>query len=293
MVYRDCLACRSSIHIDYYSTNQWSKGAGASRCEDCVAEGRSGPGRVRAKEIHVKDSARLNASTSATYETTAFAQGTFRWVHKGTYTSGPRRGEACVVKEFKSGSTMSETFFEKDIKAVDKTLQIVRAFNLQGVVSKDIVVNRPGVWTGCGDTNRGEKQLVEPFIRGFVKWNSNSGWTDEYSQWARVMQALSHFSYHVSSGQFVLCDLQGGLYDTGAVLTDPVIISRTKSYGITDLGPEGISNFFAHHDCNEYCRRSWTKPTQTRRTMNPVKGTTMQTVGTRHDLPPFSYGGPY
>lgn len=28
-----------------------------------------------------------------------------------------------------------------------------------------------------------------------------------------MMQSLSHYSYHISSGMFTLCDLQGGLAD--------------------------------------------------------------------------------
>jgi len=40
--------------------------------------------------------------------------------------------------------------------------------------------------------------------------------------WDKVMQALSHFTYHISGGEFVLCDLQGGLSSDGAIITDPV-----------------------------------------------------------------------
>jgi Alpha-kinase family len=78
----------------------------------------------------------------------------------------------------------------------------------------------------------------------FLKFNSNSGYTNG----ADFMQALSHFSYHHSNGQF-LCDLQGGHYEDVYVLTDPVIMSSgdTKTFGATDLGEEGIGNFFAHH----------------------------------------------
>ena len=28
-----------------------------------------------------------------------------------------------------------------------------------------------------------------------------------------IMQALSHFTYHISEGRYLLCDLQGGRYD--------------------------------------------------------------------------------
>ena len=95
---------------------------------------------------------------------------------------------------------------------------------------------------------------TQPFINNYAKYNSNTGWADTRTPWPRVMQALSHFSYHITGGQMVLCDLQGGLCKGGTILTDPVIMSRTNSYGVTDLGPDGISNFFARHKCNEYCK---------------------------------------
>jgi hypothetical protein len=44
------------------------------------------------------------------------------------------------------------------------------------------------------------------------------------------------------------------------VLSDPVILSRTGDYGVTDLGRDGISSFFSQHDCNQHCRPNWTKP---------------------------------
>ena len=100
----------------------------------------------------------------------------FRWVCKGTYTSGPRTGESSVVKYFKSGVTFSETFYSDDIKAVDKAIEIVREFNNEDIFGKSIIINKATVWTGCSDSNRGHNSLVEPFIKLFKKWNSNSGW---------------------------------------------------------------------------------------------------------------------
>lgn len=53
--------------------------------------------------------------------------------------------------------------------------------------------------------------LVEPYIEDFEKFNSNSGWAPVTGNlWSDVMQALSHFSYHNSGGQYLLCSLQGG-----------------------------------------------------------------------------------
>lgn len=91
------------------------------------------------------------------------------------------------------------------------------------------------------------------------------------------MQALSHYSYHKNAGKFLSCDLQGGilLNGRGVILTDPVIISRDRSYGVTDLGPEGMSTFFARHVCNSFCRPEWQKPRDKAAYFNAYAGTSM------------------
>lgn len=85
----------------------------------------------------------------------------------------------------------------------------------------------------------------------------------------------------------MLCDLQGGIYERELVLSDPVILSNTGDYGATDLGRDGISSFFSQHNCNQFCRPNWTKPTNPRRHFNPVPGTTMvrRTVPTAASRP--------
>lgn len=45
------------------------------------------------------------------------------------------------------------------------------------------------------------------------------------------MQALSHFSYHFSDGNLLLCDLQGGIAQDHIILTDPVILSKERKFG--------------------------------------------------------------
>lgn len=121
----------------------------------------------------------------------------------------------------------------------------------------------------------GHKVLVEPFIKNWEKFNSNTGWANNDNPWPMVMQAISHFSYHITNGHMVLCDLQGGCYSDGVILTDPVILSNTRSFGVTDLGPKGISSFFSQHVCNSYCRPTWLKPQDKQKYFAPVKCTTM------------------
>jgi hypothetical protein len=237
------------------------------------------------------ETARKNESSSASFTHDAldypFSQGAFRWVAKGTYDDGPRYGQACVCKWFKTGHVMESTFFDLDIKAMKKALHLVREWNNQGILSNAVIkVNMPDVWEFQHNSRwAGQKVLQEPFIDNYQKFNSNTGWADSSEAWPQVMQALSHFSYHVSGGQFVLCDLQGGIYNGGVVLTDPVILSRNKSYGITDLGPTGISSFFSNHRCNEYCRSQWSMPADQSRYHQIQKGTSMMTGSAMHSVP--------
>jgi hypothetical protein len=238
----------------------------------------STPGGKRRKTTPITS----NLSNYCEYLEEKWDQGKFRWVHKGMYApdpmipghdGGPQNGELCVLKEFKTGSVYERSFFKNDIKAVDKAGEIIDAFNVAfnpyfsrcydtGI--KEVLLNRPCVWedTKADSTGKKKKKLVEPMLEGtFLKFNSNSG----YVNGADFMQALSHFSYHHTGGKYLLCDLQGGHYERCYVLTDPVIMSwaNKKKYGATDLGSEGIENFFAHHQCSRYCRGNWMKPRRT------------------------------
>ncbi|THC87548.1 hypothetical protein EYZ11_013006 [Aspergillus tanneri] len=246
-MYRICAACGRSLPQSSYTANQYSKAPGVSRCA-------------------------------------------FRWVAKGSYTSGPRKGEACVVKWFKTGAVFSNDYFTLDIKAVDKALEIVNRFNQLNIINKVVKINVPEVWYFTDKSNdewAGQRHLCEPFIKNYQKFNSNTGWNDDSMAWGEVMQALSHFSYHITGGNYVLCDLQGGIYQHEVVLSDPVILSRNREYGVTDLGPDGISSFFSQHDCNDFCRRNWTQPANPMQRFRPVPGTTMmrRTVPTGYSRP--------
>lgn len=92
------------------------------------------------------------------------------------------------------------------------------------------------------------------------------------------MQALSHFTYHKTDRQLMLVDLQGCVIPGGVILTDLVILSRTRSYWVTDLGPNGISNLFSHHVCTDVCRRPWKVHPNPVRYYAPTRETTMEKV---------------
>ena len=283
---RRCATCNRDLLQSSHTANQWSKGAGGSRCARCVhrhlTAGRSGSSH---------QSGRYNISTQSTFNNTdlmnPFAEGAFRLVAKGKYVSGPRSGQTCIAKWFKTGAVFSAVYFSLDIKASDKALEIVNKFNQLNIVNKMVKINAPEVWTFKHGHWAGRKVLSEPFIQNYQKFNSNSGWNDDSMTWGKVMQALSHFSYHISGGHYVLCDLQGGIYQREVILSDPVILSQKRDFGVTDLGPSGISSFFTHHKCNGFCRPTWIKPGNPTQRFRAVPGTTMirHTVSTRHSRP--------
>ena len=84
-----------------------------------------------------------------------------------------------------------------------------------------------------------------------------------------------------------MCDLQGGIYSDGFVITDPVIMSQKQEYGPTDLGNAGISTFFSYHVCNSYCQINWTSPKNKNAAFRKQKGTTM-TLPTAYGRNPLS-----
>mmetsp|Transcript_14330 Transcript_14330/g.36602 ORF Transcript_14330/g.36602 Transcript_14330/m.36602 type:complete len:192 (-) Transcript_14330:138-713(-) len=187
---------------------------------------------------------------------------------------------------------MEAHFYDTDLKAVREALQLITMWNAKGLVDRMVKLNVPEVWTFDEESSaawRGRKVLQEPFIDQYQKFNSNTGWSDDSIPWSRVMQALSHFTYHVSGGLKLLCDLQGGAYSDGVVLTDPVVMSVAREYGPTDLGSAGISSFFAYHQCNEFCRSEWSRPRDQTPRYSRTAGTTMEHVPTHHSRQSMSH----
>jgi hypothetical protein len=217
-----------------------------------------------------------NSSESVVDIIAPFAQGTFRVVYKGKYVNGSRKGQSCVSKVFKESSAFEEDFFRLDLLAVDKCLELVEKWNECKFIDKIVKVNSPEIWQF---RQSGTPSLVEPWIENWEKFNSNTGWFNNKTDWHLVMQSLSHFTYFISSGQFLLCDLQGGIYQDCVVISDPVIHSMNRKFGVTDLGREGILTFFARHKCNNYCSINWAKPKYCKEYFYLNQSTTLMELG--------------
>jgi hypothetical protein len=244
-------------------------------------------------EMRWAQTARRNSANKAFFSlkslSAPFAEGEFRWVSKGKYIEGRRKDQPCVCKWFKTGTVFEEKFFSLDIQAIEKALEIITLWNRERFIDKLIQINIPEVWTfekTANATWAGAKVLQEPFIENYQKFNSNTGWASNKAPWARVMQALSHYSFHVTNGHYLLCDLQGGVLGDDIILTDPVILSRKRQFGTTDLGTNGINSFFCYHKCNEFCHATWKKPTGlTKRHFQPKRGTAMMFSGSLRTKP--------
>lgn len=133
---------------------------------------------------------------------------------RGVYNKGEREGEACVAKEFKTGSVYEEHYFEEELNIIRRTQEIIDDFAAARVIgSSRILLNTPEIWEYEED---GHRALIEPMIENFEKFNSNTGWAPVTGNaWSEAMQALSHFSYNNSDQKVLLCDLQGGSYRDG------------------------------------------------------------------------------
>ncbi|EKX50588.1 hypothetical protein GUITHDRAFT_161832 [Guillardia theta CCMP2712] len=72
-------------------------------------------------------------------------------------------------------------------------------------------------------------------------------------------QCFSHFTYQVSDGHTLVCDLQGVWNPVdGFLLTDPAIHTDKKLDGWkhrSNKRQEGIKTFFQSHTCNIFCRK--------------------------------------
>lgn len=275
---RACQSCGHLRLMDDYSTEQWVKGPGAAICLGCIANADSLTAGATLDTCRDNQDAQRAVLDDDQLQK-PFAQGAFRYVASSRYEGGCLDGKKCVSKWFKTGATFDKKYFSLDIQAVDKAMELVRAFNKAEVVRGVVRVSQPAVWQfakNCGPDWAGKKLLKERYIHNYEHFNSNTGWSDTSVRWGEIMQALSHFTYHETGGRLMLVDLQGGVYPGGVILSDPVILSVARAYGVTDLGPRGISSFFAAHTCTDWCRRSWATPANPARHYAPVKATTME-----------------
>ncbi|CAF3320074.1 unnamed protein product [Rotaria socialis] len=146
-----------------------------------------------------------------------------------------------VMKTFRDKNQLHESYGSEDILASEEAQRLAILFNSEMNSNKPIRFLVPyidecanNIWSlFIGD----EKILGEPYLGKNV-----------------YKKFTSNFTYHITSGTNLVCDLQSSKNNNDHILTDPVICSVKQSFGIADLGEEVFNRFFAHHDCTSLCK---------------------------------------
>eukprot|EP00483_Globobulimina_turgida_P008054 UN08070 len=195
-----------------------------------------------------------------TFNPHPFAEGSTKQSHEGIYgdeAPTQKYGQTAVVKKLKNGShdkspLTIKTQFDNDIlthKLASKYASIWNQTNENKKINMQIPymaqINKSsetslaslfGLLFNKHKHSDGEYILVEDYLPGkFEKFNSNTGWVKNNTL---SLNAFSHWSYHHSNGEYLICDLQGVSEENKYELTDPVIMSteKDKIFGNTDLG---------------------------------------------------------
>lgn len=173
---RFCSGCEQHLGPGAFSEAQWNNGIAKSLCLDCDIGGEVAAQTV---EPFVSAANRNNATRGVILKGAGenpFAQGAFRYVEMCQYTEGERAGQAAVCKWFKTGIVFEDKYFEKDIKAVHKALEIINKFNRERHIDLNIKLNTPEVWTRSSKRRDRSNSLVlvEPFIENYQRFNSNT-----------------------------------------------------------------------------------------------------------------------
>jgi hypothetical protein len=84
---------------------------------------------------------------------------------------------------------MEKSFFKLDLKAMEKPMDLIRAWNAEGFIDRLVRLNRPEVWTSTAGPRQGQKILQGPFVHNYQKFNSNTGWSDDELVWPRSCHA--------------------------------------------------------------------------------------------------------
>jgi hypothetical protein len=206
-----------------------------------------------------------------------FSSGAMRFAYKGAgYT--PNEGtQNVVMKKFKDKKVYNESDWKGDIKCYKLAITFINEWNKLRLVSKKYIMYEPVIIAAghnvlCHKSrnddekesekesiNEGEYIMIEKYLNGdYTKWNSNNGW---FGNSSISVQAFCHWTYDHSGGNLLMCDAQGVRGKDAYYITDPAILSVVPGqYGCTDIGPQGITNWFAYHKCNQHCKKSWKKP---------------------------------
>ena len=177
-----------------------------------------------------------------------------------------------VLKKYKEKALedMAQVGLEEEDHARKQAQMHALAKNVASQVSKYVdhefgeVFSYDNMYLGKIKSTENENQsfvTIEKFIEGkFIKYVNNNGIVTASKDDVIIQkaEALVHFSYQMTKGEFLLLDLQG----TGYRLYDPEIASTilvntegSINFCIGNLSVQAIEGFFEKHTCNLYCKQ--------------------------------------
>jgi hypothetical protein len=112
-----------------------------------------------------------------------------------------------------------------------------------------------------GERPIGRKPGIVPQYTNNLNYVVSEDTLDEAGRVRRNLAiAFSHFSYDITKGYLMVCDLQGVVTEDSRgkptlLLTDPAIhCDLHLRFGKTNHGSDGTKAFFNKHVCNDFCR---------------------------------------
>ncbi|CAF3906586.1 unnamed protein product [Rotaria sordida] len=191
-----------------------------------------------------------------------FAKGSIRFAFYGQYSSDDSPFVDVVFKEFASTDPKANTFIvyqeHLEIQAIAQFLaeqfnaeqqRLFRNFIPIIYADADLIqqtINPLKIY-----------QVERRMHQEWRKWNNNSGGVS-LSEYSTILQAFSHWTYHITSGRLMVVDLQGVKVDRAYLLTDPALhcndLLRFRETR-TNLGVKGMRQFFRTHVCSDVCSK--------------------------------------
>lgn len=191
-----------------------------------------------------------------------FAQGSLRFAFYGQFSSDECEIIDVVFKEFSSSDPDINTL---EVYKEHLEIQVIAQYLANRFNTEMIRLFRKPVFVVYADADLVQEKDDESKIyqvearmhQNWHKWNNNSGGVS-FSEYSTVLQAFSHWTYHITAGRLMIVDLQGVKAEGAYLLTDPAIhcdnLLRFK-HTRTNLGVKGMNRFFHTHICSEVCSK--------------------------------------
>ncbi|ESO96322.1 hypothetical protein LOTGIDRAFT_174891 [Lottia gigantea] len=176
---------------------------------------------------------------------------------------GPRRGEIVLIKIFKKAlgtELMCRNEMCKNQKARELSQEFNKRYHFQHIEFSSIlnaIIDDVSLSNSLLNSHRkifkSEWVLMEENVgKHFVTFIDKHGHV--FKHCPPILTAFMHWTYHVTSGQLVVCGLEGEQDESICRLKTPTIHSMKKNYGECDSGEKGIKNVFRSHICTNICR---------------------------------------